>query len=163
MQSIERYGVIALIFLVVTVVGVLSWGSDEGSGEVHAKETVAAAKRPEGREQAPRAGTRQDVDDGKLVVTSRPRPRPLRRDQAAAQSRVGREGQDQAGFQRDSMQAPSGASNGARAGIGPRGAQEEVRPGRGASTPSYAAPETRRERSQTPPIEPVTRSSSSVS
>ncbi len=95
MQSIERYGIVALLFLVVTVVAVFLWESgDAQSPSVQAQERASkAGARPgvelasgdedEGRAR-PAPTTKLDgqplpaLDDSLVSVSSRPKP--LRRD-----------------------------------------------------------------------------------
>ncbi len=70
MQSIERYGVVALLFLVVTVIAVLVWEGEPSalaaSGEVQAKESAPAEVTP--------------PKSNRIRMTSRPIRRPLKRD-----------------------------------------------------------------------------------
>ena len=70
MQSIERYGVVALLFLVVTVVTVMLWGNDEESGP---------RKKPQDARPAATSSLRGNGRDGALVaaVTTAQKSRPL--------------------------------------------------------------------------------------
>ncbi len=89
MHSIERYGAIALIFLVVTVMAVLMWDSEESSSEPagsrlarapasSSTENARAADPAAGREKA--KAERPEVGPGDAIATLSSRPRPLRRD-----------------------------------------------------------------------------------
>lgn len=82
MHSIERYGAIALIFLIVTVIAVLTW--DTGGDEPAAASRVAEAPGPARALEPPRATSPPSALAGKAagdaVATLSARPRPLRRD-----------------------------------------------------------------------------------
>ncbi len=83
MQSIERYGVVALLFLVVTVIAVLVWDgevSGNAPSSVRAADTTTV-NRPAG---VPMTESARD-DEGPLVrLRLKPTPRPITRDLVAA-------------------------------------------------------------------------------
>ena len=77
MQSIERYGVVALVFLAVTVVAVIMWDSDDP-----ATKTAAAADR---KPAAVPAATNPNERGGRVSLRTDNRPNlPLERSQARA-------------------------------------------------------------------------------
>ncbi len=83
MHSIERYGIVALLFLVVTVVAVLMWdGKKKGQGSP-AAEPGAAPVTEEAAAQAKRPGL-PGADEGRLTLELESQPGPLFRESPAA-------------------------------------------------------------------------------
>lgn len=122
MHSIERYGAIALIFLVVTVMAVLMWDSDEESPKqesARANQTPPSAARSDAPERGkPAEPARSEPSTGDAIATLSSRPRPLRRDleprpvetQPGAQLAAGHERQSNEGATRTAADdgAPAG-------------------------------------------------------
>ena len=110
MQSIERYGVVALLFLVVTVVAVLVWdGGGEPDPTVKAADrgAAAAAEKPRGKrrnqnrrpeepaagmvpaeDQVAQAATGRPEDTSRIELHLAPSARPLTRDRVDDRDQV---------------------------------------------------------------------------
>ena len=73
MHSIERYGIVALLFLVVTVVAVLMW--DGGKGKK--KEALAGSATTAAVQPRERAGTADRRAARRLALAAEPQPGPL--------------------------------------------------------------------------------------
>lgn len=79
MHSIERYGIVALLFLVVTVVAVLMWdgGKDKKKGDMAAAVTPAAVRAAE-RAASERPASERDAGR-RLSLVAESQPGPLAR------------------------------------------------------------------------------------
>lgn len=98
MHSIERYGIVALLFLVVTVVAVLMWdgNKEKKEAEVPGQAPVAVAASP-GSGGTGSGGTATPADDARrLSLVAESRPGPLQRHPRAEGSALEAPGVDPA-------------------------------------------------------------------
>ncbi len=87
MQPIERYGVIALIFLVITLAAAWLWTPDEEEPDASAENAVAAAEPKAGKVQLTAPTVREGRALGRKQPRQEPKPQPWNRGEGQRKKR----------------------------------------------------------------------------